>query len=449
MGEYVVELGSNWIVGRREGGQPSCPNSTEEKCPNVPTNPVLDLAMQAGADMIDENSEHGLFSRVPTVLDVHGQEADPDGVTRDRFVSALECIKGNSENRTLREVMAGCGWNPKTDVELAIDVAGTECSGNENDLEMVEGLDDVSMMLWGKSSMFVKDQHPRGYSRILDEMTKDTIPADDPRLILNSHVVSVDHSSCGLEIDDKFCVVVTTEDGRVFHATQVICTIPLGVLQRHYDTLFTPSLPDILVDALSSNEVLMRNVTKIFLQFPSAWWDNDRTRWVSVIDGATSTAEADHFTRWRNMNHDEVLPGSNILVAFLGDPQSSYYEALSDVDVQEAAMKQLRSQHPNIVIPDPVNFYMSRHGYDRTRYGAFPVERAPWSGKYNAFGEGVVDSNRTIRIRFAGEAFCPSFSGYTHGAILSGISEAAYYLFDKKLGPDPWEDDRLVLCSLV
>ena len=295
------------------------------------------------------------------------------------------------------------------------------------------------MLLWGKAAMFVKDQHPRGYSRILDEMTKDTIPADDPRLILNSHVVSVDHSSCGLEIDDKFCVVVTTEDGRVFHATQVICTIPLGVLQRHYDTLFTPSLPDILVDALSSNEVLMRNVTKIFLQFPSAWWDNDRTRWVSVIDGATSTAEADHFTRWRNLNHDEVLPGSNILVAFLGDPQSSYYEALSDVDVQEAAMKQLRSQHPNIVIPDPVNFYMSRHGYDRTRYGAFPVERAPWSGKYDGFEEGVEDSDGETRIQFAGEAFC-SISGWTHGAILSGISARQHIIsLIRNLGQIPWK----------
>ena len=383
------------------------------------------------------------------MLDVHGQEADPDGVTRDRFVSALECIKGNSENRTLREVMAGCSWNPKTDVELAIDLAGTECSGNENDLEMVEGLDDVSMMLWGKSSMFVKDQHPRGYSRILDEMTKDTIPADDPRLILNAHVVSVDYSSCGLEKDDECCVVVTTEDGRVFYATEVISTIPLGVLQRHYDTLFTPSLPDNLVEALSSNEVLMRNVTKVFLQFPSAWWDNKRTRWVSVIDGASSTAEADHFTRWRNLNHKEVLPGSNILLAFLGDPQSSYYEALPDVDVQEAAMKQLRRQHPNIAIPDPVNFYMSRHGYDRTRYGAFAVDRAKWSGKYSGFQEGIEHSDGETRIRFAGEAFCPSFSGWTHGALLSGISQAAYYLFDNNLGPDPTEDDRLVLCWLV
>ena len=51
-------------------------------------------------------------------------------------------------------------------------MAGTECSGAENDLEMVEGLDDVSMLLWGKASMFVKDQHPRGYSRVIDEMTK-------------------------------------------------------------------------------------------------------------------------------------------------------------------------------------------------------------------------------------------------------------------------------------
>ena len=130
----------------------------------------------------------------------------------------------------------------------------------------------------------------------------------------------------------------------------------------------------------------------------------------------------------------------------MGDPQSSYFEALPNVDVQEAAaiMKQLRRQHPNIVIPDPINFYMSRHGYDRTRYGAFPVEPAPWSGKYSGFKEGVEDSDGETRIRFAGEAFCPSFSGYTHGALLAGISQAAYYLFDNNLGPDPIEDDRLV-----
>ena len=89
---------------------------------------------------------------------------------------------------------------------------------------------------------------------------------------------------------------------------------------------------------------------------------------------------------------------------------------------------------------------MSRHGYDRTRYGAFPVDRAPWSGKYGGFQEGVEDSDGETRIRFAGEAFCPSFSGYTHGALLSGISQAAYYLFDNNLGPDPLKDDRLVLC---
>lgn len=457
MGEYIVEAGSNWIVGTREGGE-QCPsglftNLTKEKCPNVPTNPVLDVAMQAGAGIV-ESMTHVKYpdgatpSRVPMVLDRHGQEADPDGVIRDRFTYALDCLKGNSKNQTFREVMAGCGWNPRTDVEFAIDVASTECSGAENDLEMVEGLDDVSMLLWGEGSMFVKDQHPRGFSRIIDEMTKDSIPVDDPRLIFNAHVSNVDYRSCKLLKDDEWnpCVEVTTEDGRVFHAEEIISTIPLGVLQRHYDALFTPSLPDIFIEALSSNEVLMRNVTKVFLQFPSAWWDNKPSRWVSVVDGANSTAEADHFTRWRNLNHEKVLPGSNIILCFLGDPQSSYYEALPDVEVQEAAMKQLRRQHPTIDIPDPINFYMSRHGYDRTRYGAFPVERAPWSGKYGGFQEGVEDSNGETRIRFAGEAFCPPFSGYTHGALLSGISQAAYYLFDNFLGPDPMIDDRLVLC---
>lgn len=454
VGGYVVETGSNWIVGgsSREGEQtcPSgsftCTNSLGENRPNVPTNPVIDIAKRAGVAVTNEARPNGLFSPVPSVLDVNGQDVDPDGVVRDRFVSALECIKGNSENKTFREVMAGCGWNPKTDIEFAIDVSATECSGAENDSEMVGGLDDVSMLLWGKDWMLVKDQHPRGYARIMDEMTKDTIPADDPRLILNAHVVSVDYSSCGPRKDDEGCAVVTTENGRVFHAKEVISTIPLGVLQRHHDKLFTPPLPDVLVEALSSNEALMRNVTKIFLQFPSAWWDNKHTRWVNVIDGANSTAKADDFTRWRNMNHDEALPGSNILLAFLGDPHSSYYEALPDFDVQEAAMKQLRRQHPNIDIPDPINFYMSRHGYDRTRYGAFSVERAPWSGKYSEFQEGVEDSDGETRVRFAGETFCPSFSGYTHGALLSGISQAAYYLFDNNAGPDPAEDDRLMLC---
>ena len=90
MGEYVVEAGSNWIYGTRDGGEPTCPsslffttNSTEEKCPNVPTNPVLDVAMQVGVDMTHVKRVYGLFLRVPTVLDVHGQEADPDGMTRD------------------------------------------------------------------------------------------------------------------------------------------------------------------------------------------------------------------------------------------------------------------------------------------------------------------------------------------------------------------------------
>ena len=139
--------------------------------------------MQAGADiaMVQVKYPDGFFTRVPTVLGIHGQEADPVGVIRDRFISALECIKGNSENQTFWEVLAGCGWNPKTDVEFAIDVASTECSGAENDLEMVEGLDDVSMLLWGNAAMFVKDQHPNP-PRIMDEMTKDTITTGDPRL---------------------------------------------------------------------------------------------------------------------------------------------------------------------------------------------------------------------------------------------------------------------------
>jgi monoamine oxidase len=471
LGGHIVEAGSSWIGGALSPGQSEDDACTlpPEDCPQgIRTNPIMDIAVKAGIDFLMSYEDDGGLSSesgagqhdlVPNVLDKDGK-TDLDQVSRQKFEIALECLDDADvqmiNSFTIRQALAHCGWNPKSDIEWAIDVAATECSGAENDVEIADGISDLfTLELWGYGAAFVTEQHPRGYARILDEMTKDTIPKGDPRLVLNSHVHNIEYNQLELcnsidhdNIAGQPCavapVVVTTEDGRVYHAQHVISTLPLGVLQRHHETLFTPSLPDQFVKALSSKEILMRNVTKVYLQFPTVWWDNTLTRWVSVNHGANDTASADHFSRWRNINY--VQPGSNILLCFLGDPHSSYYEAMPDDQVQVAAMTQLRQQHPKIDIPDPTNFYISRHGYDRTRYGAFPVHREKWSGAYEVFDEPIKDSEGVSRIHFAGEAFCPLLSGYTHGALLSGRHAAASYLFDRDIGPDPKLDDGLILC---
>ena len=63
-----------------------------------------------------------------------------------------------------------------------------------------------------------------------------------------------------------------------------------------------------------------------------------------------------------NLNHVSLLPGSQSLLTFLGDPQSSVYEALPDATVSAALMKRLREQHPQAHIPPPSDFFISRHG---------------------------------------------------------------------------------------
>ena len=117
----------------------------------------------------------------------------------------------------------------------------------------------------------------------------------------------------------------------------------------------------------------MANLTHVLFQFPDVWWDDSLPRWVSSNRGANDTTSSGEFCEWQNLNHKSYgsLAGSQILLSFLGDPQSTYYEGLPDEEVQAAAMKRLRDQHPTIDIPDPIAFFMSRHGYDERSYGAY------------------------------------------------------------------------------
>ena len=67
-------------------------------------------------------------------------------------------------------------------------------------------------------------------------MVKDTVPPGDPRVHLQAEVTRVKYDCDG--------VVVSTRDGQVYKATEVISTLPLGVLQRNHRKIFDPPMPD-------------------------------------------------------------------------------------------------------------------------------------------------------------------------------------------------------------
>ena len=142
-------------------------------------------------------------------------------------------------------------------------------------------------------------------------------------------------------------------------------------------------------------------------------WDDQLAKWLHAND-PNGVGASGEFTLWHNLNHPSLLPGSHSLLrcshvnstiytgkpqpriirerckhaccaclhpteiycffwwerSFLGDPQSSHYEGLPDAAAQAALMQRLRAQHPNKTIPEPSDFFISRHGYDKNTYGA-------------------------------------------------------------------------------
>ncbi|KAL1524158.1 hypothetical protein AB1Y20_019067 [Prymnesium parvum] len=448
----VVERGSNWVSGVGGGAA-----GYRKSAPRAPVeNPVYALARAAGLRMV----------RVPGGADrnMSGYEAvytssgdpngDPGAAIRLKATLAVECINKSStrvgSNTSVRDGLEACGWNPQSEEEWAVDWA---MSGEDENGEPArqQALDcffpDNSYMWWGPDDHIVTDQHPRGFARLIDTMVQDTIPPGDPRVRLNAAVTSIKYGCGG--------VVVRTHDGREHSAGQVISTLPLGVLQRNHQALFDPPLPARLAEILDSDGIFMGNLTHVVVQFPHVWWEDRFHKWLSANRGNSEPerrAASGEFSAWHNLNHHTLLPGSKTLLTFLGDPQSSKYEGMSDKDVQDALMIRLREQHPSKTIPEPSAFFISRHGYDPNSYGAYSFFKPGWRDQYfdtltKPLRAECPKHEDEVRVRLAGEAMCASLNGYTHGGYQSGREAAAAYLFDIGKGPNPRHMDELSLCD--
>lgn len=182
--------------------------------------------------------------------------------------------------------------------------------------------------------------------------------------------------------------------------------------------------------------------TKIFAQWRVIWWDVSVYKWAQANPGFNGG----ELGSVRNLAHESVLPGSRTLLFDLGDPQSSEWEALSDESATARLLASLRAMHPNVTIPAPIAFHMTRHSRDALSYGA-----------YSAWGTSdAVDHARaarplaarvtcTPRVWLSGEALCPNYNGFVHGGILAGRRDARKVLaaLGRPLPPSSHEEDAM------
>lgn len=338
----------------------------------------------------------------------------------------------------MRSALDACGWKPQSNLEWAVDWGLTaDSAGMPASQQSLWGnYPDTTYQFWGDGDLFVFDQHPRGYARLLDELVKEEVPSEDERLVFDAHVTNIEYSKDG--------VSVSTRDGRIFQGSEVISTLPLGVLQRRHSELFSPPLSKKHERVLLSSGLVMGNLSHVLLQFPEIWWDDSLSRWLSVNEGGQSASG--EFSEWFNLNHETILPGSQMMLSFIGDPQSSLYEGMADAEVQAVVMSRLRQQHPDLKLPEPVAFFLSRHGYDELSFGAYSAATNGFTDKDAKILLKPLKAGGKPRVRFAGEAMCSNLAGYTHGGYQSGLEAAADYLFEVGKGPKPSSVDSLSLC---
>lgn len=434
VGKFIFEQGSNWVCGAGD-------ESAKGNSPSVLENPVLTLAKEQGLKTAYiQGATDGNMSNYYKVYDEFGNDADPSGELRDAANAALACLNRTaaaaSNTKSVRDGLTACGWNPSTNAEWAMDWAlASDESGVRAKYSALNGfLPDPTYDWWGGDDWFVIDQHPRGYARLIDGMVKDTIPTGDPRLVLNARVNKIDWGKSG--------VAVSTTDGRTFNGKHAIFTASIGVLRKHHEEMFSPGLPDKQVSDLVNGHYPMANLTHVLIQFPSVWWDNTLPAWVSANAGGKDARGL--FTAWHNLHHDTMIPGSNTLLTFLGEPEASVYGLMTEEELLPIITNRLRAQNPNKTVPDGVAAWLKNWGNDPNTEGAYAYAEPgiSWSGKWKK----PLKKDKKKIVTFAGEATCDMMDGYTHGAMQSGKEAAAAYLYENGLGPNPANDDALSLC---
>ncbi|CAL6321812.1 unnamed protein product [Bathycoccus prasinos] len=208
----------------------------------------------------------------------------------------------------------------------------------------------------------------------------------------------------------KKCVV-ETESGEQFQSDFVVCTVPLGVLQR--DVIdFQPSLSAKKQRAIHA--VGMGTENKVILRFAQKFWPN--FKYIQCND-----------YRYRFLNY-EPFGKKGTIVAHCAPPYAHEYENQTDEEIVETVCKVMQTMFrvkPEIM-PKPVDYLVTRWLQDENSFGAYSYMKvgATYSD-VRALSEPEFEAKTLF---FAGEGCSISGAQCVHGAVLSGQEQACKIL---------------------
>lgn len=306
-----------------------------------------------------------------------------------------------------------------------------------------------------------------GYTAVVNEVARDLISAG--RIQMGTVIRSIDWSKNPIEVE--------TSHGTKYTARQVVCTLPLGVLQHHTQddaasegtavpALFQPPLPSDKQEAIQS--LGYGTLDKIMLVYQNAWWTEEpyisifmkglvrqplTTNDEPMSSSSSSSADEDNprlpsdsfigFTdelpgiqihqdgtassgpRSLSIINLHGLTGFPVLSAFVSCANAAgTVEAMTDEQaggVVQRALAGWLGREP----PSPEAVRATRWARDEFSRGSYShmVTGLSGAGHRGAFQRPVVNGGGAV-LRFAGEHTSRDHFATVHGALLSGRREA-------------------------
>uniref|UniRef100_A0A336KND9 CSON013321 protein n=1 Tax=Culicoides sonorensis TaxID=179676 RepID=A0A336KND9_CULSO len=233
--------------------------------------------------------------------------------------------------------------------------------------------------------------------------------------------------------------LILTKNGNVFVAKHVICTFSLGVLKNKMNNMFQPQLPN--THQMAINSMGFAAIDKIFLQFDTAWWGNEKGFQLIFEDSHYENAD------WTRMisGFDILHPGPpNTLLCWIGGMGAIEMEKQKDEEIIDKIL-QLLQKFTKSHISKPINYYVTRWHTNPLVCGAYSYcstkcdddNILPKNLSIPVFYKNLNIKNCPINVNnvdehtndgplllFAGEACHDKYYSTAHGAFISGIEQA-------------------------
>ena len=272
---------------------------------------------------------------------------------------------------------------------------------------------NISLMLWSKEetadfqyvfeNFLVTDQ--RGYNVFLKEIS---LPFKEA-IKLGHKVYQVNQNSDGVTLKAKAITyqnpnIKTTTLNLSVKAKLVICTVPLGVLQK--DVIkFQPDLPSAKKSSIMAMK--MANLAKVFLKFPYNFWG--KRNLLLIVRNSTNFASISV-----NLDHSKHFPGSNMIATFFHGDDAIKVESQDIHETKSEIMKIFRRAYSDN-IPDPIDIHVTNWTHNPLSYGSYSATQLGFTSEmWDLLRENFG------RIYFAGEHTSENFSGFVHGAYDEG-----------------------------